>query len=76
MRINSVGSYGRTALIKSTMQDAPIRAVARSKFMTAMELQEMTRKDSSNVNSMQKKAQSIDFGKLVDAILKSGDLSK
>ena len=74
MRINSVGGYGRTALIKSTMQDAPIRAVAKSEFMSVMELQEMIRKDSSNVNSMQKPT--INFDKLVDAILKSGDLSK
>ena len=76
MRINSVGGYGRTALIKSTMQDAPIRAVAKSEFMSVMELQEMIRKDSSNVNSMQKATPTINFDKLLDAILKSGDLSK
>jgi|TARA_Y100000389_G_C17408808_1_gene489645 hypothetical protein len=78
MRISSIG-YGRTATIRSTMQDRPITGVNKTEILSVMELQEMTRKDSSYTSAFNKipkatQKSDIDFDQLLNAILESGDL--
>jgi hypothetical protein len=68
MRINS---YGRTASVMSTMQNLSIRKTSKTDFRSVMELEQMTMTKDSASNSTSHK---IDYEKLVDAIIKSGDL--
>lgn len=68
MRINS---YGRTATVMSTMQNLAIRKTAKSNFRSVMELEQMPMAKDSASHS---KNHEIDYQKLVDAIIKSGDL--
>lgn len=76
MRINS---YGRLAMVATTNRDVAVKQVKKTEFMSVMELQEVSRKDSSSANLLPKipktqQKSDIDFNVLLDAILKSGDL--
>ena len=76
MRINS---YGKTAMAIATNRVAPVKSTTKTQFLSVMELQEMSRKDSNNVvdiniSARQNRYNQIDFDKLLDAIIKSGDL--
>jgi len=77
MRINS---YGRTAMVSNTNRTEPIKKVHNTRLMSVMELQEMSRKDSSasvykfESDDNKRRYNQIDFGVLLDAIIKSGDL--
>lgn len=76
MRINS---YGKTAMAIATNRVAPVKSTTKTQFLSVMELQEMSRKDSNNIvdinrSALENKYNQIDFCKLLDAIIESGDL--
>jgi hypothetical protein len=79
MRINS---YGRTAMVSNTNSIKPIRKVHNTQLLSVMELQEMTRNDSSSLiqnsesGDNKRRYNQIDFSVLLDAIIKSGDLKQ